>query len=304
MLYRYKSYSGYYYTNQHHSMFPKNYTSSSAQSHSNYFSNTNQKHGTHATTDTALKNGSDFEIYTTAELRGKYFIHKRIEINAIVPFVMNKQKTNNQKIETNGIGDITFFAAYHLISKIMTEKFQHRLIFGAGLKLPVGDYYQKDKNNSRIDYMIQPGTGSIDYLAYVNYIFGYKKLGINFNSTYKLNGENYYHEKIANSSTNYLNIFMKLRQDKDLKIFPSIQGYYEYTKGLYISSIYQNNTKVSIASIGAGIDLFYKNFSLNTSFQVPVYEQKYYSNMANTCKIMIGLTYSFNQNKYLIKSKQ
>jgi len=306
VLYRYKSFNGYYYTGQRHNMFPKSYIPAANNS---YYSVSNTqptlKHGTHNTpvVDTTKKQ-SDYEIFRTAELRARVFIHKRIELNGIIPFVMNKQKNNDNLIRTQGIGDITLYTAYHLVSRIMTEKFQHRLILGAGLKLPVGDYYQKDANQNRIDYMIQPGTGSIDYLGYINYVFGYKKFGFNFNSTYKINGENYYHERIDNSSTNYLNIFFKLREGKDFKIFPSVQGYYEYTKGLYIDDIHQHATTMNIANAGLGIDLFYKNFAINTSFQLPIFEQNFYGNMANSCKAMVGLTYSFNQKKYLIKSKK
>lgn len=305
VLYRYKSYNGYYYTGQHHAMFPKSYTPISNSNNTIYTAQPSLKHGTHnAPAIDSSKKQSDYEIFRTAELRARVFIHKRIELNGIIPFVMNKQKNNGALIQTQGIGDITLFAAYHLVSKIMTEKYQHRLILGAGLKLPVGDYYQKDANNNRIDYMIQPGTGSVDYMGYINYVFGYKKIGFNFNSTYKINGQNYYHERIDNSSTNYLNVFLKLREGKDFKIFPAIQGYYEYSEGLYINDVHQRGTTMNIANVGIGLDLFYKNFALNTSFQLPVYEQKFYGNMANTCKAMVGLTYSFNQNKYLIKSKK
>ncbi|MBL7884834.1 MAG: hypothetical protein JNL69_12245 [Bacteroidia bacterium] len=308
VLYRYKSFSGYPDQGHKNYIFPssRSYSSSS----NNSFTSVNNsysgyKHGTHTTVlggDT-MKFQRDYEIFTTAELRAKYFIHKRIELNGVVPFVMNSARQNEVKQKINGVGDITLFAAYHLISRIMTEKYQHRLIFGAGVKLPVGDYYQKDADGNRIDFLLQPGTGSVDYLAYVNYIFGYKKFGFNLNSTYKINGDNFYKERIGNSSTNYLNIFYKFRQEKDLKLFPSIQTYYEHTEGLYVFDKLQKATKMEVFNAGIGLDVFYKNIALNMSFQLPVYEKRFESNLQNTSKMMIGLTYNFNQKKYLIKSK-
>ncbi len=311
-LYRYKSFNGYPHTNQHNQLFPaahqsmiynSNTTSNSSnQINQNIFG---QRHGSNALpTATPLKTQKDYEVYTTAELRVKYFIHQRIELNAVAPLVTNYNRVNENKQTINGVGDITAFAAYHLISKVLTEKYQHRLIIGAGIKLPVGDYYQKGKDNQRIDFLLQTGTGSVDYLTYANYIFGYKKFGFNFNSNVKINGENYYHEKIGNSSTNYLNVFFKFREGKNLKLFPSIQGYYEYSKGLYINNELQPATQMNIACGGVGLDMFYKNFTLNMSFQLPVYEKKYESNLENSCKAMVGLTYSFNQMKYLLKSKK
>jgi hypothetical protein len=99
-------------------------------------------------------------------------------------------------------------------------------------------------------------------------------------------------------------VFYKFRQDKDLKIFPSIQGYYEYTEGMFVNDVLQTGTTMNIANLGLGLDLFYKQFALNTSFQLPIYEQKAYGNMANACKLMIGLTFNFNQKKYLFNIKQ
>lgn len=306
-MYRYKMFNGYQNTNQHQNMFQRSYVSNHNE---NTYANRNYntyKHGSTSTTTNEpipqyLQN--DYELYTTAELRGKFFIHKRIELNAVIPFVMNKSSKNNNKEHIDGISDLTFFAGFHLINRTMTEKFQHRLIIGGGLKLPVGHYYAKNKLGERIDFLLQPGTGSIDYMAYINYVFGYKKLGINFMSSYKMNGHNYYHERIANSTTNYLNVFYKFRQEKELKLFPSLQGYYEYTKGLFINDSHQPATEMNIATAGLGFDVFYKQISINTAFHFPVYEKQFDYNLATAGKFMVGLTYSFNQKKYLLNSKK
>ena len=310
-MYRYKMFNGYQNMNQRHNVFQKSAFSNSTSQNTLANSNSNfntLKHGSNGSANTEPSQPeylqSDYELYTTAELRGKFFIHKRIELNAIVPFVMNSSRWGNQKETINGISDLTFFAGFHLINRTMTEKFQHRLILGGGVKLPVGHYYMKNEAGYRINFLLQPGTGSIDYMGYLNYVFGYKKLGINYMSSYKINGHNYYHERIANSTTNYLNVFYKFRQDKDLKIFPSIQGYYEYTKGLYIKNIYQQATEMNVATGGVGLDVFYKQIAINTSFHFPVYEKKFDGNMATAGKFMIGLTYSFNQKNYLLKSKK
>jgi len=306
VLYRYKSFSGYHHTPQSHFLFPS--FRKTLINTDNFISKADYsfRHGIHGNTDSLAINklNTDYEIYTTAEIRAKYFIHERIELNAILPYVMNQQRLNNDKTNISGIGDINLFAAYHAVQKIYTEKFQHRLIFGAGIKLPVGHYYKKNENNKRIDFILQPGTGSIDYVMYINYIFGHKKMGINLNSMYKFNGKNYYSEKIGNSTANYLNVFFKLRQDKNFKIFPSAQFYYEYSKGLFINNKLQEQTTMSILNAGLGLDMYYKNLAFNISFQLPVYEVKYESNMANTSRAMIGIGYNFNQLKYLIKSKK
>ncbi|MGB3948506.1 MAG: hypothetical protein WBM13_11010 [Bacteroidia bacterium] len=307
LMYRYKSFNGYGNSGQSNHLFPHHLKTTPTESTSilNKLNNSSTlRHGsTHTTNNTTPLTQRDYEIYTTLEMRAKYFIHKRIELIAIVPLIINSSRINKNTQQIKGIGDITAFAAYHLVSKIMAENFQHRLIIGAGLKLPVGNYYAKDENEKRYDFLIQPGTGSIDYMGYANYILGYKKLGLSINSSYKINGTNYYNERIANSTTNYLNLFYKFRQDKNLKLIPSIQLYHEYTKGLFINNTYQAETTMNVATGGVGLDIFYNNISINSSFQLPVYEKKSSFNLEMCGRFMIGLTYNFNQKKYLMGSK-
>ena len=143
MMYRYKSFNGYPNTIQNNYLFPSKLKIHSSNYYSpNTYTNTNQyntlKHGSHTSpTDTLVPQHSqqDYELYTSAELRAKFFIHKRIELNVIVPFIMNSSKMDSEVEHIQGIGDITFFVAYHLISRTMTEKFQHRLILGGGIKI-------------------------------------------------------------------------------------------------------------------------------------------------------------------------
>lgn len=307
ILYRYKSYNGYYLPHQAHNLFPAKSVVASATNNTltgkpTYMS---YKHGGHMGPSTRSDDSlqRDYELYQAVELRAKYFIHKRLELTGILPILMNKSRVSEEEIQSSGIGDVTFLIGYHVISRTMTERFQHRLVIGAGIKLPTGNYYSKAEDGDRIDFMLQTGTGSLDYLINLNYVFGFKKLGLNINSTYKINGVNYYAEQIGNSSTNYLNLFYKIRQEKDLKIFPSLQAYYEYTRGLYINNVYQSATKMNVLTSGIGLDVFYKNIALNMSFQLPLAEEEYKTNMATAGKFMLGLTYNFKQKKYLIHNK-
>lgn len=303
-LYRYKSYNGYSIPNQEHHLFPGK---SAISERSLPGTNTNTahaqlKHGSAAATGTLAQ--KDYEIYSTLELRAKYFIEERTELNVILPYISNSSRTNNEINRPSASGDITLLASYRLLERTLTEKFQNRLILGGGIKLPTGNSGIRDDDGERLDCMLQPGTGTTDYLAYVNYIFSYKRVGLNFNSTYKINGENSFGERIGNSSTNYLNLFVKLRSDKKLKLFPSLQAYYEYSNGLFIDGRYQNGTTMNIAMAGIGLDVFYKNVSLNASFQLPVYEETMAANLSSAGKFMIGIAYNFNQKSYLLKSKR
>lgn len=304
-LYRYKSYNGYNIPQQEHHLFPGKSAISDRSlpgTRSGSAANPQLKHGSTAAAGTPAQ--KDYEIYSTFELRARYFIQKRTELNVILPYISNRSRTGNELQEANAPGDITLLASYRLLERTLTEKFQSRLILGGGIKLPSGNYAIRDNAGGRIDCMLQPGTGTTDFLLYVNYIFSYRKIGLNFNSTYKINGENRFNERIGNSSTNYLNLFVKLRSGKKLKIFPSLQAYYEYSNGLFVEGRYQNGTTMNIAMAGPGLDLFYKNISLNASLQLPVYEETMPINLSSAGRFMIGISYNFNQVNYLLKSKK
>ena len=290
-LHRYRAFNGYKTYNQ-----PSNLFASGAYK---------MAHGGHDTTlNTYAKSYSskDYESYKILELRVKYFVHKRIELNAIVPFNFNKSKENNIVTQTSGIGDPTFYLGYHIIRRLEELKFQHRLISGAGIKLPSGNYYAKDNANNRIPLLLQTGTGSVDYFAYLNYVIGYKKIGMNANVMYKINGKNYYQEKIDNSASAYLNFFYKILIKKVIMI-PSIQSYYEYTNGLIKNDVLQAGTKMNSLLVGPGLDLTYKNLGLNFSYQFRAYEETQGDNLRNAGRIMVGLNYNFNQRNYLLGKK-
>ncbi|MBL7895204.1 MAG: hypothetical protein JNK50_07940 [Bacteroidia bacterium] len=289
-LHRYRVFNGYREYNQHSSLFPQGAYKTT--------------HAGHEFKQDSLRTYSskDFESYKSFELRFKYFIHKRIEINSIVPFNHNKSKEDNISNSISGMGDPTLLIGYHLVQKADFQVLQQRLIIGGGIKFPVGNFKQTNALNNRIDLLQQVGTGSFDYITYINYVLGYKKSGFSFNCMYKLNGHNSYNEKICNSVSSYLNIFYKLKT-KNLIFIPAINTYYEYCEGLLINNILQSGTSMNCLLAGPGMDVYYKNFSLTCSYQFNMFEKTEMGNLKNAGRLIAGLSYNFNQRHYLLSRK-
>jgi hypothetical protein len=306
MIYRYKMYSGYAHSSQSHYLFHRNVMAAAGDPMVHPGNYNTLKHGSMGTAEPVSPQylQSDYELYTSAELRAKYFLHKRIELSMILPFQVNESRTAAHSEHVHGLGDLTLMAAYHLIEHTLTDKTQHRLSAGYGIKLPTGSAEQSDANGERIDFLLQTGTGSVDHILFMNYILAGKKFGASLNAAYKINGENDHRERISNSSTAYLNIFYKFRQAKDLKFFPSLQLYHEYCKGVYTGNVYEQGTAMNNLTGGIGIDIFYRQFALNAAYHFPLYEQELEGNLSEAGKFMVGITFSFNQKKYLLKSKK
>lgn len=292
IMHRYRSFSGYKYLEQKPQFFPRG---------ANIFSPAADQ-----TTDGNYShqgNRTDYEAYRVTELRAKYFIHKRIELNALVPYLQNTSQYNQNRTTLSGFGDINIFAGVHVLRQIEVAGVQQRLVLGGGIKLPTGHYYQQNASSIRYPLLYQTGTGSIDYFGYINYIASYKKIGLSLNSSYKLNGENYYQEGVANSTATFANLFYRYHLNSNWNINPSLQLFYEYTKGETYNGELTGEHKMNNALLGPGLDIYYKNLGINVSTQFPVYEAKT-DHPVSAGRLILGLSYSFNQMKYLFGSRQ
>ena len=255
-------------------------------------------HGSDPVDSTITKNYSskDFESYKIFELRFKYFVLKRLELNVFVPFLSNKSKADDQYLSHTGLGDISFNAGFHVVAP-KDKALRHKLIVGAGIKLPTGNYYAHDKHSERLPFEMQPGTGSIDGFMYVNYVLMTKKIGASVSINYKANGQNNYKEKLSNSHNDFVSLFYRL-PISNVIFYPSIQANYEYTDGLKVKNELQKNTDVNSLLLGPGLDIYYKSFSVNLAWQFTTYENVNESSLKSAGRLSFGLNYSFgNKDK-------
>jgi len=246
---------------------------------------------------------NDFESYKLIELRGKWFVSPRVELNFILPFAENRSSTNGVKQRIDGLGDATILAGYHLIRKVGDGNFRHRLVVGLGIKLPSGKCNAKTSDGDRISLMMQTGTGSTDGIFYLAYTGG----GYNFRwgatGSTKFSGSNKYKEQLtpATSSTAFVGYVLTV---KSWKLLPEISAYQEYMRGMYVGNEFEQGTTMNGVLLGPSIDAFWKNLGINLSYQLPVYEQKENYNLESKARISLGLTWSFNQKKFIIDSPQ
>ena len=237
----------------------------------------------------------DFESYKIFELRFKYFVLKRLELNVFVPLLSNKSKSDDEYSSHTGLGDVSFNAGYHVITP-KDKALRHKLILGAGIKLPTGNYYAHDKHSDRLPFEMQPGTGSIDGFMYVNYVLMTKRIGASISINYKANGKNNYKEKLSNSHNDFVSLFYKL-PISNVIFYPSIQANYENTKGLYIKNEFQKNTDVNSLLLGPGLDVYYKSFSVNLAWQFTACENVKEGSLKSAGRLSFGLNYSFGKRE-------
>lgn len=286
LLYRYRSFSG--YNGQKHPMFPKG---------AQFLPTGNQLTAPITEHDV---NPNDFEAYRALEIRGKYYVSRRLEINAILPYNSNSEQYNEHLSSIAGVGDATFYGGYHVLRKLDQKIINQRLIVGIGIKLPTGDNSVKNSQGIKYSALTQTSTGSTDGFIYFNYLAGYKNGGISLSSTYKVNGENKEQQSIANSTTSFLNIFYTSILNKTVKAVPSVQFAYEYSGGEKIQGIKTGEHVMNNLMTGIGLDLFVKNLGINMAVQKNMWAAKD-DHPTPSGRVVLGLTYNFNQLYYLIK---
>lgn len=296
VFYRYRAFNG--YAGQKHHLFPHNSKFFNYNPKPVYVldENTNQELAT--SKHSHKKNPDDYEIYRVAELRAKYFIHQRIELNAIMPFVMNSVRYNDVVTHIQGQGDLNLFAGIHVIRKIEVEKLQQRLVVGGGVKLRTGEFYLEDLSGKRIHYLVQPGTGTNDYFTFANYFASLNKLGFSSNAMIKWNGTNAYKESVAPGFTSFTNIFYKIIPNEKVSIIPALSFFYEFTQGEIYNKMLLGSHGMNNAMLGPSIDIFFKNVSFNFLLQKSVFDLEK-GHPESSGRVVFGITYNFNQSNYL-----
>lgn len=284
-LHRYRVFNGYRNYQQHSQFFPK--------------AAYRTLHGDEDTDSSSVNRNyskKDFESFKIFELRFKYFVFKRLELNVFLPLVSNKSKTDDEYVSHTGFGDISFNAGYHVITPKADRRIRHKLIIGAGIKFPTGNFYAHDVHSDRLPFEMQAGTGSTDGFGYINYVCMTKKLGASASINYKANGKNIYQEKLSNSHNDFLSVFYKLQYKKVL-FYPSVQANYEFTDGLKIKNKLLKNSQVNAWLLGPGLDVYYKSFSVNLAWQFTAYEEVKNGNLKSAGRLSLGLNYNFGKKE-------
>lgn len=212
------------------------------------------------------------EYFHSLELWGRFYPIKRLQVFAFVPFHFYQQKLSNESIFVNTIGDISVLANYIFIQTPDTGNFKikHNFQGGIGIKMPTGQFQMKH-HEELLNPNLQPGTGSWDILFNLAYTLRYKKWGMNTEVVYRLNTPNPEKYKFGDKVTLSAKGFY-LKEWNKFSLLPSSGLVYEYTFSNLDKNARVDYTGGNVFSIHAGIDLYWKRFSLGLSTQIPVWQ--------------------------------
>jgi hypothetical protein len=270
-------------------------------------------------------NKKDFqELKSIYELHGQFYPIKKLQVLVMMPYVVNSENVFENSEPSNehthepsqtsththtptsakensftrhivtGIGDPIVLTNYNIYDKQGNDTFltSHSLFIGGGIKVPIGRYQIAELSESH-ERLHLPGTGSFDYLLNINYIVKRKLTGVSINSNYLIAGTNNQQYKYGNRFNGKASVFREFKRGY-LYIFPNIGPYIEIADKDAYNHVVESNTGGMILNSQAALDIYYKNFSLNIEFQLPIVRQLNGIQSQLDYRFISGITYAFN----------
>lgn len=238
------------------------------------------------------------DSYHRTDILGRYAFNKKLNLNLILPYMVNIMDGTQQSLKSRGIGDPTLLVNYTMFNTgdDTMVKWKQSLQIGGGIKLPLGDFDRKHEGDI-INRNFQMGTGSLDFLISGNYTIRYGSFGLSSENTYKYNTANRDDYHFGNQFTSSSNLFYW--KETPLMAFLPFAGILYEQAGMHqLGKIDQLNTggKSVLASFGAQI--YHKSLSMTCQFLTPIIQKYNTDNIASINagnRWSVGLIYSFKK---------
>ena len=255
-----------------------------------------------------------WETKNEIELHGQWYPIQRLQVIASLPYVINTEgasekamaasthlhadgavHSHGSALKTNhGIGDPLVLVHYQLFNKVGSDSasFNHRLLAGGGVKIPVGAYKIKEGEEAHERNHL-PGTGSLDVLLSAVYLGRINNTGYNLNASYLFAGTNSQQFAFGNKFNINLTTYRQIEL-KEWSVLPNLGLYYEQAAKEWNADHYVQNSGGSVTYAHAGCDVYIKKTSFNIGFQLPVARKLNGHQAEISYRVITGLSYSLN----------
>jgi hypothetical protein len=233
------------------------------------------------------------EIYQVADLRADLWLGQRFAVFGSLPVVNNYQSVDAATTaDLFGMGDAMVIGRY-LVAGTMCgpeeQRARHRFMLGAGAKLPTGPY-DRTYNGEPVGPDLQPGTGTVDVLGSLEYLYRKGAWGAGLNAIGRFNGEQdgYRFGHGLNITAEAFRLF----EGGAFRFMPSAGGYLEL-------AAQDEELGEPVAGTG-GPTLFthlssrvwWRSFSLGLTWQHAVVDQQGALMVPNRERVIIGINYN------------
>jgi hypothetical protein len=194
--------------------------------------------------------GTSYEHYNTVQVWGRYALSNRVQLYAMVPYIMNyRTQEGASPASINGVGDVTVLASYRAVN-YDKKNWKHTLLVGGGAKMPTGAHEHGAFTEEDGLPNMQPGTHAWDAVAYANYTIQRKNIGLNLDASYAYAMSSHDGYKFGNRTSAGLLGFYQLQKGK-LTVLPQVGMRYDLS-----TKDYENYDERLIDEDSGGWQLF------------------------------------------------
>lgn len=258
------------------------------------------KHGGHGVEGIALTGNDHYrELYQVVELRADIWLSDRIAVLASIPAVNNYRAVNGYvSTDIYGLGDPLVIGRYMVANtKCLTldEKVVHRLMLGAGAKLPLGrsDVQFLDQ---AVAVDMQPGTATLDLLGSVEYMVRYMRNGAALTMIARHNGTNSHEYRLGHGISTTAEVFRRYDLGDNVKLMPSLGLYHELSGRDAENGNSVQGTGSSTLFTHVGSRMWWRNWMLSATFQYAAMRDMGELMVPNRMRIVTGVTYNLIKN--------
>ena len=211
------------------------------------------------------------EYYNSVELWGRFYLGKKLQVFAFVPYNYYNQNEPAVKTTASGIGDITIAANYTLYNDASNKDkiFKQTLLAGGGIKLPAGKF-KSSKAGEVLNPSMNSGSGSVDYLTNMIYTCRLKRIGLNLDASYRINSQNKEEFKYGNRFTTAAKFFYWKDIGKKLSLLPNAGLLYEHAAQDQHHTEIQNYSGGEITWFTAGVEGYAGKINIGFTYNHPV----------------------------------
>ncbi len=221
-------------------------------------------------------NLSSRELFRTAELWGRFYPIRRVQVLAFVPYQFSQQTMLKSGLVTplQGLGDVSALVQYNLLNTFMDDSVvhnvNHNLLVGGGIKLPTGRYKYDENSLSEVaNPNFQVGTGSTDWMLNAIYTVRYKKWGANADVSYRFTTTNPNGYRFGNRLNTSLSAFYLSGSDK-FSVMPNAGIFVEQGGHDRRDGVVNKQTGGYATYLNMGTDMYLGKLSLGISYRHPI----------------------------------
>jgi len=253
--------------------------------------------------DASIKYNSEFfqdefssDTFQRFDLFGKFNLMRNLQLNIMVPYLVNNMDGNLQKVDFKGIGDPLIQLFYNVVNTGMNpgRSVNHSFLVGAGIKLPLGSSDQRD-NEELINRNFQLGTGSVDYQLSAMYTLRLGSYGIASEAGYRINTANSDGYEFSDQSNMSMNLFF-LYESPQIGLMPYTGIYYEYADTHTDNGIIQVNTGGNALLANLGLQIYLQQITMSIGTQVPIsqsYNTDQFATIESGSRLSVDMLYQF-----------